>query len=193
MHQWLAVLSTLLLLATTLEIGLYVYLTHTQGLSRRYSYTGPDHPETLPVPPSRPVAMFDHNTVHLQMTAAREWAAQAPGGGLVFLGPSRRPFMVAMMHQLRCLDIVRRAVLEGPSSNNTDLMRQTRHCMNYLRQMALCHTSTRLEWVTSVTPSGSVWQEDYVCRDWSTAYDTVKGNHADYARWSAARERFGGR
>lgn len=148
------------------------------------AYTGADHPQTLSVPASQPVALFDHNTVHLKMEAAHEWAAQAPGDGLVFLGPRRRPFMVAMMHQLRCLDVVRRAVVEGPYDNTTGPVRQTRHCMNYLRQMALCHTSTRVECVTAVDPAGAVWQGDYVCRDWSVVYDAVKANQEDYARWS---------
>lgn len=184
MHQKLAILSALLLLGTVLEVGLYAYLEYQESHSRRYSYSGTDHPQTLSVTASHPVALFDHNTVHLKMEAAHEWAAQTPGDGLVFLGPNRRPFMVAMMHQLRCLDVVRRAVLEGPYENTTGPVAQARHCMNYLRQMALCHTSTRVEWVTSVDPSGSVWQEDYVCRDWSVVYDAVKANQGDYVRGS---------
>ena len=85
-----------------------------------------------------------------------EWNTTLPAeGAVVFLGPHRRPFTVSVFHQLRCLNIVRMAILQvhqgvllGSRGDGGELVN---HCMNYLRQMVLCRTDTTLETVRATT------------------------------------------
>ncbi|KZV86043.1 hypothetical protein EXIGLDRAFT_580192, partial [Exidia glandulosa HHB12029] len=161
-------------------------------------YIGEDHPTTLPTRPLDFAMMFAQNTVHLQMsspTTAREWSVQYPRGGIVYLGSQRRPFMVAMFHQLQCLNILRLGILRVSSDTGAashrrnfsqqpeEIVWQTRHCLNYLRQAALCQMDMRTEPVTSIEPRGSIWEQDFVCRDWSAVYGEVEKNHREYDVW----------
>ena len=82
-----------------------------------------------------------------------------------------------MWHQLRCLDIIRRAydaheglTPEGPSP-------VARHCLHYLRQTVLCRSDTRLEPVIdtdgphAVQPWGTM-----TCKDWTRVYEAQAEN-----------------
>lgn len=132
------------------------------------------------------------NSVHYQLntsTAAFEWAALVPSnGGIVHVGPERQPFLPSIFHQLRCLDIIRKAYVKD-SRGEGELGRLSHHCLNYLRQMIMCQSNLRLEPV--VDPNGvhavQPWGE-LSCRDWRSVYNAVAENDVEFARWKRSQE-----
>ena len=129
-----------------------------------------------------PKLMYFEPTVHYELnttTADAEWAALFPHGGVVRIGDPehREPYTISMFHQLRCLDVIRRAYVarealspEGPSAVSL-------HCLQYLRQMVLCRRDTRLEPVVDPTGPHAVqpWGT-MVCKDWTKVYDAQARN-----------------
>ncbi|PIL37559.1 hypothetical protein GSI_01253 [Ganoderma sinense ZZ0214-1] len=121
-----------------------------------------------------PKLMYFEPTVHYELntTAAdAEWVALFPYDGIVRIGEDREPYTISMFHQLRCLDVIRRAYIaregltpEGPSAVSL-------HCLQYLRQMILCRRDLRLEPVIdtegphAVQPWGTM-----TCKDWTAVY-----------------------
>ncbi|KAL1941012.1 hypothetical protein VTO73DRAFT_7648 [Trametes versicolor] len=154
-----------------------------------FSYLETDYPPSL-FPLSqhpRDAALVIEDTVHYLPNNSREWASLFPAesGGFVRLGPLGRMFGVSMFHQLHCLDKMRRAVVGPPSSEWESW--HTQHCINYVRQMLLCASSTRLEPV-KVTREGDgegVKVDglglEHQCRDWSLLRRKVEGNLGQWA------------
>ncbi|KIP04041.1 hypothetical protein PHLGIDRAFT_76611, partial [Phlebiopsis gigantea 11061_1 CR5-6] len=103
--------------------------------------------------------------------------------GLVYLGAHRRPFTLAAVHQLRCLDVLRAELVRGlPADAEPSAL--ARHCLNYVRQMVLCRGDTHLEpyqHPNHIDPI--VTDKVYECRDWSVVFDKIRENQAEYARW----------
>ncbi|TFK24211.1 hypothetical protein FA15DRAFT_592757 [Coprinopsis marcescibilis] len=123
------------------------------------------------------------NTVNYQLNgsvANAQWEALFPStGGLVYLGPEKRPFMLSTFHQLRCLDIIRRNYALDAEKGHKNPTSQTRHCMNYLRQMILCRGDSRLERVVDPEGAHAVQVRDsQTCRDWRSLYSQVEKNIA---------------
>ncbi|KAI0631475.1 hypothetical protein C8Q77DRAFT_138846 [Trametes polyzona] len=121
-----------------------------------------------------------------RLDSAQQWAPLHPGGGVIHLGPDRDPYTVSMMHQLRCLDVVRDQ-LNRPKSERSE--QPTRHCMNYLRQMLLCRGDLQLDpyqyphKVRAVHPHAI-----RRCKDWRVIYDKVGENQRDHAEWIARQQ-----
>ena len=120
-----------------------------------------------------------HSTRY-QIEDAAEWSTVVPrGDGLVYLGEYRQPYTLGMVHQLRCLDVLRAELLRGDEPSAL-----TRHCLNYVKQMVLCRGDTHLEpyqHPNHIDPI--VTDKVYECRDWSVVFNKVKENQAEYARW----------
>ena len=113
--------------------------------------------------------------------------SRVPTRGLV-MPPSpsngkREPFMVSMLHQLRCIDVVRDQLTKPRAQRDEQ---PARHCMNYIRQMILCAADLTLEPV-DIGHEASGVGVTHTCRDWRTVYDTVDRN---YAEWTEYFERF---
>lgn len=111
-----------------------------------------------------------------------------PTGHTFYSAGGNQVYTVALFHQLRCLDVVRRAYV-----HRGEFSPLKAHCLNYLRQSILCQADTRLEStrgpyqsqyvfyairfpfsalmrsVTSVVQFSS----DYICRDWRPLYAAV--------------------
>ncbi|KAJ7454048.1 hypothetical protein B0H11DRAFT_1820179 [Mycena galericulata] len=89
-------------------------------------------------------------------------------------------FTVSMFHQIRCLNIIREAIVRFRSSNPDNLARPnhlTTHCMNYLRQMVLCRSDLTLESARDpVGPRTVVSDITHVCRDWSVVWKDLDEN-----------------
>ena len=106
--------------------------------------------------------------------AELEWKALAPkAGGVIRLGPDKKPFRVTMLHQLWCLDKVRMEILRQNSSElPTEI---TNRCLSYLRQNALCQLRTHLESMRSTVPPAlaDINRSIYQCRDWRPIYQFV--------------------
>ena len=113
-----------------------------------------------------------------------EWGANVPGNGLAYLGESKHPFTVAMMHELRCLDIIRDTVVSDTSTEESSTL--ARHCLNYVRQSIFCRADTHLESVQYPNTAHPVDIESvYECKDWGAVYDAVKQSQEEYAPWYA--------
>ncbi|EJD41704.1 hypothetical protein AURDEDRAFT_169129 [Auricularia subglabra TFB-10046 SS5] len=174
---------------TVLQLGLVLFITRPYRRERGYSYVGDDVPNMFATPETEPVALFIENPqAHYRLSLAdgENWGRLAPNDARIYLGPDefKRPFTLGLFHQLNCLDVVRLAVLSvDPQTGvyNSSSIRETRNCMNYLRQMVLCQADTRLERVSSWTiPPYSQMEQDQVCRDWRVVYEAASQNDLEY-------------
>jgi len=116
-----------------------------------------------------------------------EWGALIPGNGIVHLGPSKQPFTVAMMHQLKCLDIIRQDMVQDRTGDYAGPSVLGRHCLNYMRQMVMCHGDWELEsfqFASHIKPID--WHGVYECKDWEAVYNQVKMNRESekYDGWT---------
>lgn len=114
---------------------------------------------------------------------AAEWAAIAPQNGVVHLGPHRQPFTVAMMHQLKCLDILRQEMMRDRDENERPSA-LARHCLNYVRQMVMCHGDLELESFQFASHKNPIdWHGVYECKDWEAVFNEVQQNQAEHGKW----------
>jgi len=80
--------------------------------ARQYSYEGTDISWKLPIELSE--AAMEIKSSVLDLTDDAQWAATVPPHqGRVRLGPSNRTFAVSMYHQLHCLNILRKVVVDA--------------------------------------------------------------------------------
>lgn len=156
----------------------------------RTGYLGGDFPEVWDIERGPVLLQFD-NPKHFRLDEAdgvAEWKAIVPENGIVYLGPYRQPFGVAMFHQLRCLDILR-ADMVRPRNQSTGPRHSpyARHCLNYLRQMVLCHGDLELEsfqFASRINPIN--WRGVYECMDWEAVYRKTRKNQQEYREWLAS-------
>lgn len=160
----------------------------------RIAYIEDDYPDNLPIPhPGLPyVALRVEDSEHYSIRATEgstpddvalleaEWESLFPSGyGFIHVGPHDREFTISMFHQLHCINNIRLALGLKPPP-----LYHTQHCMNYLRQMVLCASNTRLEPmsrrlkeksnITGVDGLGLI----HVCRDWSVVHQIFEDNYA---------------
>ncbi|KAG7443416.1 uncharacterized protein BT62DRAFT_903479, partial [Guyanagaster necrorhizus] len=110
--------------------------------------------------------------------ADAEWASLVPGDGLLHLGDRQRPFTLGMFHQLQCLNILRKGILETYHSYPLSDSELVAHCLNYLRQIVTCHSDTSLEPATG--RNVKVHPDAYVCNDWKVVYREAEQNQRDF-------------
>ncbi|KAH7927397.1 hypothetical protein BV22DRAFT_285265 [Leucogyrophana mollusca] len=146
-----------------------------------YSYVGDDHPTRLPI--NLPyVALEIEDTQRYGVSNPEAWPEWRNtdlfprGNGFVRLGEQGRAFGVSMFHQMHCLQMIRKAVIEP---NSADV--HTHHCLNLIRQAVLCASDTTLD-PLNVDDDGKLIGTDgigvtHVCRDWEKVYDFVRANH----------------
>ncbi|KAF9228297.1 hypothetical protein BS17DRAFT_799668 [Gyrodon lividus] len=117
---------------------------------------------------------------------SEQWFALFPGDGLVYLGEDHQPAMVSMIHQLRCINVLREQ-LSLPKALREE--QPARHCMNYLRQMTLCRGDIYLDPFQYASRIKAV---DPVpvrrCLDWEAVYKAVEANQKDHEVWAARQE-----
>ncbi|EIN10125.1 hypothetical protein PUNSTDRAFT_64213 [Punctularia strigosozonata HHB-11173 SS5] len=126
--------------------------------------------------------LYVENTVRYQPDTPQggvEFEHLVPDGNhLVYSPPTksgadspRETYAVALLHQMRCMDIIRDEYNSRAAQLDDPLLR---HCMNYLRQSILCLADTRLEEVRLPLPGESIFAGDYICKDWSAVYDAAE-------------------
>ncbi|THH32298.1 hypothetical protein EUX98_g1891 [Antrodiella citrinella] len=183
---------SLLCLSVAFKLTLTIWLRkYDSPGADAYSYVGVDYPETWPIDVPKVLLASDASHRYQMDTAdgAAEWASLTPGNGTVFLGEERRPYTISMMHQLRCMNIIRESILEDRSvpetSQPSDL---ARHCLNYLKQMMLCRADTYMEsfWYDNSDGPIDLWSM-YECKDWGAVHEAVKKNQRDYELWDERR------
>lgn len=119
--------------------------------------------------------MYLENTEHYTLDTEEgiaQWASLVPSdGGIIRIpGHDHQPFTISLFHQLRCLDVVRDAVVSS-IQNRTAPSRKTVHCLNYLRQMVLCRADRYMENVRDPDAEHVVqFMGDRTCKDWTRVY-----------------------
>lgn len=121
------------------------------------------------------ILMVVENSAHYQLDTAEgieEWAQLVPNGGIIHLPGDSQTYTISMFHQLRCLDILRTAVVNA-NTNDTKPDRLTRHCLNYIRQMILCRSDLFLENVRDPHgPHAVDLTSVRMCKDWRKVYES---------------------
>ncbi|PPR07509.1 hypothetical protein CVT24_006878 [Panaeolus cyanescens] len=161
------------------------------AIHHEYSYIGDDHPEVWPIE-RKMVLMQMGNPMNIYTMdteiGAAEWDVAVPGdSGVVYLGPHKQPYTVGLMHQLKCLDILRQETIKErePGEKPSEL---GRHCLNYVRQTMLCRGDSQIESFDYANHLHPVdWRGIYECRDWEAVYNAVKENQKEYSEWLAKK------
>jgi hypothetical protein len=128
------------------------------------------------------------NTIHYALHTPlgdAQWKSRLPSGdGLIQLGPSGRVFSVGLFHELRCLNIIRSALGEifaHPEKSTPDVDGQpplVKHCMDYIRQMVLCHADLTVMNIKTVQGRGHVADSAVtrVCKDHGAIFAAAEEN-----------------
>jgi len=186
-------LSLLLLcLSLAFKLALTIWLKKFDSPdSKAYSYVGVDYPEAWPINVPKVLLASDasHRYQMDTVDGAAEWASLTPGDGIVYLGEERLPYTISMMHQLRCMNIIRESILEDRNATETSKPSDlARHCLNYLKQMMLCRADTYMEVFQYDNSDGPIdLFSMYECRDWGTVHEAVKENQREYELWNKKR------
>ena len=117
--------------------------------------------------------MLVSESAHYKLDASfdQEWDALIPANGTVGYTEDGQPYSVAMFHQLRCLNLIRRDCGRIKSTGAMSRSVHARSCLNYLRTTALCQSDMHIESFTEEDNTESThW---YACRDWSAIYQAV--------------------
>ena len=179
--------SGLILLSLLYDLFIFSAFYHTFTRIAK-AYVGSDHPRTWDIGVLPPIRMNIEPTKHYQLSgqsANAEWAALAPNNGILHLGPRRQPYSVSLFHQLRCLDIIRRDIVEPLPPEDSKL---SRHCLNYMRQMVLCRTDLAVDPVLGRGADARVRPDTNQCVDWRRVYEELEKNQREHARWAATAE-----
>ncbi|KAI9433470.1 hypothetical protein H4582DRAFT_981894 [Lactarius indigo] len=174
-----AIFVTLIVLLTILKLCGTVWLRNSisdRSPTCPKAFVGNDDPRSWGEPKAARVLMSSEESVHYQLNADLEWRALVPANGTIYLGPERRPFTISMFHQLRCIDTIRTELLSTRGLHTPPPPSElSRHCFNYLRQMALCRSDTTL--VQVLNPDDPhPFADVAVCNDWEHVYTEVRRN-----------------
>ena len=142
---------------------------------------GDDWPPFSPLELEREVEMVVEESVHYVpggggrgRGAKDEWQYQRGFGfdGAARLGADNRTFAVSLYHQEHCL-LYFHAQLTDRTKSGGGRSAHHQHCLNYLRQQALCHPDLTLEPGDFARRDFEVDRvgETHVCRDFETAWD----------------------
>ena len=121
----------------------------------------------VPVPYEEAMVTFEDPEEHFSLYNDSEWGTLFPTDGSIKGGETNRTFLIAMVHQLHCLDVIR----VGYVTNATDFRGHIEHCLKYLIQSIQCFGDTTLEEDEMVLVDGEwmhavyVWGTQHKCRD----------------------------
>jgi len=126
--------------------------------------------------------MLAEESVHflpLGRASDEAWSVIAGGdSGFLRIGPNHRIFHLSMFHQLHCLKVINLGFSKGPIATPEHL----HHCLNYLRQGALCMADLSLE-------PGDFEEKDFnaqrtgathTCKDWGVVYSMMEKNFIEW-------------
>ncbi|KAK0460963.1 uncharacterized protein EV420DRAFT_169006 [Desarmillaria tabescens] len=151
-----------------------------------YTFIGDDFPYALPVAQNLSTVILQvEESVHFSLNhpnSHAEWQSILPTSlGTVVLGPSNRTFAVPMFHELHCTVLLFESFAPDAEKPHWGHLK---HCMNYIRQWALCRADLTLE-------PGSFEQRDFlrervgamhVCQDWDEVYTYAATNWNKWVR-----------
>jgi len=184
--------SVFIFAALALSLVLNAFTAHrwveSDSIDRRqYSYVGDDHPRELPLRLD-PVAITIHDSDKYTISGVYSWLNwqtlfEFPQGTTaVKLGLEGQEFELAMFNQLRCVEVLRVALINGPDG-------ESGQCLNLLRQAVLCASDLTLD-ALNVKIDGELKGTNgvgmtHVCRDWTQLYAYVRENQLGRA-WQVA-------
>ncbi|KAI0043398.1 hypothetical protein FA95DRAFT_1498722 [Auriscalpium vulgare] len=187
----LAVYVCLLAAVVTTFLNLAVTLHNVQLLNellppapKEYSYAGSDHPAQLPLDLPAVGLVLEYGDPHFSLWDDAEWGTLFPAEGFTDLGPSQQPYLLSMIHQMHCLDIIRVGFL----TNRTGAAHHVEHCLRYLRQIVLCKADTTLEETVMKEidgrneTGGSGVGMVHRCRDWTKVRQYLLDNPSHVSR-----------
>lgn len=89
-----------------------------------------------------------------------------------------------MVHQLRCLNILRAEIVRDRSTPGPgEYTELARHCLNYIKQMMLCRADAYLEPFWYDNHNGPIdLYSFYECKDWGAVYGEIKKNQEEYIK-----------
>ncbi|KAH9852241.1 hypothetical protein C2E23DRAFT_731274 [Lenzites betulinus] len=173
-----AVLSVLVIANIIFILGILSILTSLVPAEKTYTYIGDDFPAQLPLNLPPAALALSSSDARFGLDADEDWGTLFPlsDGFTTLRGPSSSPsnypgrtFLISMVHELHCLDVLRVAFV----ANRTGAAVHTAHCLRYLRQTVLCRADTTLEpdepglrggrWEHAASGVGAVHR----CRDWT--------------------------
>ncbi|KZT24219.1 hypothetical protein NEOLEDRAFT_1135377 [Neolentinus lepideus HHB14362 ss-1] len=154
--------------------------------NREYSYIGHDHPDQLPLYLPEVGLELTNGRPHFDLYDDAQWGTLFPSDGFTPLGPHKNTtFLVSMVHQMHCLDIMRVAFVR----NRTGAAEHFQHCLRYLQQVIRCYADTTLEedhpgyldgkWEHGGSGVGSIHR----CRDWTKVRKYLLENPAPTIDW----------
>ncbi|KAF8142291.1 hypothetical protein K438DRAFT_687413 [Mycena galopus ATCC 62051] len=127
--------------------------------------------------------MFVEDSVRYRHPAneARQEFAKGfpPGQGAFPLAFDNHATFVSMYHQLDCMDTFGRALT---ATSHRAGWARLQHCLNYLREMAMCQADITLEVGNFSERNFEIERQggSYVCRDWEQFHAAVQLN---WVRW----------
>ncbi|KAF9240377.1 hypothetical protein BU15DRAFT_87622 [Melanogaster broomeanus] len=162
----------------------FAFLTHLSGLAQFSAIRDNLVDPSWDVERKHVLLPFD-KWLRYELHDSEQWSALFPGEGLVYLGEDHHPQMVSMLHQLRCIDILREQ-LSLPLPVRPE--QPARHCMNYLRQMLLCRGDIYLDPYQYASRIKAVNPNPVRrCLDWEAVYKAVEANQRDHGVWVAGQ------
>jgi hypothetical protein len=141
---------------------------------------GDDWPPFSPLKLDHKVEMVVEESVHYVPgggeTSKDEWQYQRGFGfdGAARLGADNRTFAVSLYHQEHCLLYFHAQLTDRTADDESGgRFAHHQHCLNYLRQQALCHPDLTLERGDFATRDFAVDRvgETHECRDFDRAWD----------------------
>lgn len=132
-----------------------------------YTWVGDDRPMEVPIPYEPQMLAWEDPTPALSLYNDTEWGTLFPTDGSVRGGATNRTFLVTMVHQLHCLDVIR----VGYVTNATGYRGHIEHCLRYLVASFHCYADTTLEEDKLVLVDGEwlhavyAWGTEHKCRD----------------------------
>jgi hypothetical protein len=158
-----------------------------QALTRCQAYFGSDYPYTLPIPQNDQVVMsMDIKSSQYPAIGNAtdiEWLTLTSTNiGWARLGPSRRLFQPSFFHEQHCL----RQIVLGLNHVPNAPISHVRHCLQYLRQMALCQSDLTLEPVSGNPEDIFEWDTSagsHKCKDWTLPMEKMEQNLREWQKY----------
>jgi len=199
MHlNYAPILLSGLLIALNLSVNWFFIETFRAAARTRehpldhYTFVGDDYPTRIPKSSygSSGVRLVVEDSVRYtidqpESTLEWQWTGPAGRGDLVF-GGNQRFFSMSMAHQLHCLRAIHRAFAEDEIISG-HVREHLTHCLNYLRQAALCAADSTLEPPNVLSRNfsdvgvGRVGGE-HRCADYPRLYRFMEENMPEYER-----------
>ncbi|KAJ7119459.1 hypothetical protein C8R44DRAFT_624141 [Mycena epipterygia] len=122
--------------------------------------------------------------------APKEWAYASPQGAGTYHARGQLSLFVSMLHQYHCIETFGQQLTRTRKASDWGHLQ---HCLNYIREMTLCHPNLTLERGDftrrnfTTERGGTI----HVCRDLEPVYDSLRSNWMDWTHFQKYNNRGG--